>query len=106
MRYALRSLAKSPGFVAVTLLSLALGIGANIAIFGLYDALRLRPLPVKRPGDLVTIAIRDRHGGSGSFSGPHPDLTNPLWEQIREQHAGSGRGCAPQEQAYATSQCD
>src|SRR5262245_38997574 len=55
LRYALRSLRKTPGFSAVAILSLAVGIGANSAIFGFADALLLRPLPVARPGDVVTI---------------------------------------------------
>jgi len=63
-RYALRSLGKAPVFTAVALLSLALGIGANTAIFSLLDQLLLRSLPVKEPGQLVQMAGRGRHYGS------------------------------------------
>ena len=49
LRYASRTLRRSPGFSAVAILSLALGIGANTAVFGVLDALILRPLPVKAP---------------------------------------------------------
>src|SRR5262249_35801418 len=54
VRGALRALARSKGFTAVTLLSLALGIGANVAFFQLLSALALRPLPVRAPEELVT----------------------------------------------------
>jgi predicted permease len=52
-RYALRMMRRAPGFTAVAILSLALGIGANTAIFSLIDTLMLRPLPVRNPGELV-----------------------------------------------------
>ena len=55
IKLACRVLAKSPGFTAVAALSLALGIGANSAIFSLADALLLRPLPIRDPGAVVTV---------------------------------------------------
>lgn len=54
LRHGRRMLAKNPGFTAVAVISLAIGIGANSAIFSLADALMLRPLPVLRPGEVVT----------------------------------------------------
>ena len=75
IRYAARSLRRSPGFAAVAILSLGLGIGANTAIFSLYNALVLRTLPVQNPQELVQVTFGD---GRTNF-------TNPLWEELRDQ---------------------
>src|SRR5579864_7927578 len=55
LRYGCRMLAGSPGFTSVAVLSRAIGIGANCAIFSFADALLLRPLPVARPGEILTV---------------------------------------------------
>src|SRR5579859_5267925 len=55
LRLALRTLARSPFVTVVTVLSLALGIGANTAIFSLFDEMLLRPLPVPHPNELVNL---------------------------------------------------
>ncbi len=55
LRYAIRVLSRSPGFAVVAILSLALGIGANTAIFTLINALLLRDLPVRQPERLVRL---------------------------------------------------
>jgi predicted permease len=89
VRYGLRVLRLNPGFASVAILSLALGVGANTAIFQLLDAVRLRTLPVPRPEQLAEIRIADQTGGrTGQFLGGRPMVTNPLWEQIRDQQQG------------------
>jgi putative ABC transport system permease protein len=84
LRYGLRLLGKSPGFTAVAVISLALGIGANTAIFQLLDAVRLRSLPVKNPNEIAEVRITDSDKRSGSFSSSHSSITNPQWERIRD----------------------
>ncbi len=91
LRYALRSLRLNPGFAAVAILSLMLGIGANTAIFQLLNAVRLRSLPVHNPEELVYLKPSNSQGRSGNFRGNFPIFTNPIWEQIRDhQQAFSG----------------
>ncbi|NOT63221.1 MAG: hypothetical protein HOP19_23685, partial [Acidobacteria bacterium] len=86
LRFGLRMLRKHKGFTAVAVLSLALGIGANTAIFQLIDAVRLRTLPVNAPQELAEVRLADMKGARGGFSGsPYPTVTHPIWEQIRER---------------------
>jgi hypothetical protein len=85
VRFGARLLRRSPGFTTVALLSLALGIGANGAIFQLLDIVRLRALPLHDPGAIVEVRTAPGTGGrTGAFNGARPALTNPLWEQIRD----------------------
>ncbi len=86
VRYGARQLRRTPGFTAVAVLTLALGIGANTAIFQLLDAVRLRMLPVERPQELAEIKLTNAHGRMGSFFNWHPMLTNAIWERIRDNH--------------------
>jgi putative ABC transport system permease protein len=88
LRHAFRFLRLSPGFTLVAVLTLALGIGANTAIFQLIDSIRLRAIPVKNPQELGTIRIADRHWGSGQFSSQYSQLTFAMWEQIRKRQEG------------------
>src|SRR6478672_4319305 len=69
VRFAARSLARTPAFSAVVLLTLALGIGANTALFSIFSSLILRPLPVRDPGSLALLT-----NGSWSY---------PVWKEIR-----------------------
>src|SRR5689334_10547148 len=82
-RYSLRTLRKSPVFLIVAVLSLALGIGANTAIFTLINQLILQPLPVKNPEQLVMLAGRGKHYGGNN--GPDR-LSYPMYQQLRDKN--------------------
>jgi putative ABC transport system permease protein len=86
LKYGARLLRLNPAFAVIAILSLALGVAANTAIFQLLDAVRIRTLPVERADQLVEIRIADPIGGrTGQFSGRSPSLTNPLWELVRDR---------------------
>ncbi len=87
-RHGLRLLLLNPGFALVAILSLALGIGANTAIFQLLDAVRLRTLPIQHPEQLAIVRIGNFESASGSFHSRYSQITNPQWEQIRAQQQG------------------
>ena len=84
VRQALRLLRFNPGFAAVAILSLALGIGANTAIFELIDAVLMRTLPVPSPQQLAD--IQEIHGGRiGSTVARQKEFSFALWDQLRQQ---------------------
>ena len=80
LRFGLRVLRKSPAFTAVAVLTLALGIGANTAIFSLINSVMLRLLPVRNPQELVQL----KRMNPGGMNGGTASFTNPLWEQVRD----------------------
>src|SRR5215831_4507229 len=79
MRFAVRTLGKNPGFAAIAVLTLGLGIGANTAIFSLINTALLRPLPVERPDRLVTL---NNAAGRGMF----PAFSYPNYKDFRDRN--------------------
>jgi predicted permease len=85
-RYGLRSLLKAPGFTLVTVLTLALGIGANTAIFSLINAILLRSLPVHEPDRLVAVGDPTRVGSMSTGNVRNDLMSYPMYEEIRDQN--------------------
>ena len=87
LKYGLRMLVKNPGFTVAAVLTLALGIGANTAIFTLIDAVMLKVLPVEKPEQLALFS----DGGTRGFVGLGPGLYNifsyPLYELLAPQQS-------------------
>ena len=81
LRIAIRTLRATPLLTLVVVLSLALGIGANTAMFSIVNGLLLRALPVERPDRLVLLL-------SNPSLAPSSPWSNRVWEQIRDRHAG------------------
>ena len=83
LRFALRTLRKSPLFTAVSVLSLALGIGANTAIFTLINQLILQLLPVKHPEQLVLLTSRGNHYGNNTGANA---ISYPMYQDFRDKN--------------------
>ncbi len=81
IRFSIRTLRNSPGFSLTIVLTLALGIGANTAIFSLIDAVMLKALPVSRPEQLVQVNMTNRD----IWGIENPFVSNPVWEQLRDR---------------------
>ena len=82
-RYALRRIFKAPGFSAIVIVSLALGIGANTAIFTLLDQVLLRYLPVKNPQELALLSIRGNVNGSNRGRN---SISYPMYRDFRDHN--------------------
>ena len=82
IRYGIRTLVRNPGFTTVAVLTLALGIGANTAIFTVFEQVLLRALPVKDPDSLVVLVAEGKH--IGSSWGAHK-LSYPMFKDFRDQ---------------------
>jgi predicted permease len=89
IRYGLRMLARNPGFVVVAIITLALGIGANTAIFSIIDGLLLRPLPVPNASQLTVLAYQQQKGNiQAQFSQPaYRDIRNQSTETFSDVFA-------------------
>ena len=88
VRFALRQLRKSPAFTLTVVVTLALGIGANAAVFTLFDQVLLRMLPVQRPKELVRFEWTGRFSGSASSFGgsSHDFFSYPMYKDLRDQN--------------------
>lgn len=91
VRYGLRGLGRNPGFTAVTVLTLALAIGANTAVFSLLDQAMLRALPVAEPDRLVVLNFAGTHPGhshseGGNTPGHMHEFSYPMYRDLREQN--------------------
>ncbi len=86
-RVAVRGFTKSRAFTAVAILTLALGIGANTAVFQLVDAVRLRSLPIQNPQELAELRINGgNRPGFGITNGRYSNFTIPMWQEVRRHH--------------------
>jgi putative ABC transport system permease protein len=85
LNYGLRQLRSNPGFATIAVLSLALGIGANAAIFQLVNAIRLKTLPVQNPQELVSLDFEKGSTRPGSWYRGDAVASYAMWEQIRDQ---------------------
>jgi hypothetical protein len=83
LRYAFRTLRKSPLFTSIAVLSLALGIGANSAIFTLINQLILQMLPVSHPEELVLFTARGQHYGSNTGANA---ISYPMYQDFRDKN--------------------
>src|SRR5262245_20681955 len=76
LKHGIRMLFKNPGFTLVAVISIAIGVGANAAMFSVADGLVFRPLPVPQSGEVVTIAGQEQNVGFGNRRVSYPDYVD------------------------------
>ncbi len=107
LRFALRALRRSPLFSTVAILSVALGIGCNTAIFTLLDQILLRQLPVKEPDKLVMLYQRGAHNGNnmGDRMHSYPIYQDCVWYPPRSPSTSTRSGWTPKWSPGTISRC-
>ena len=97
LKYAFRILAKSPAFTAIAVATLALGIGANTAIFSVANALLLRALPYSHPEQLVLVS-----GGDFNSEETYGRLSYPFFRVVRDHSRSYSNGLCPTTAGFST----
>src|SRR5579859_1657239 len=87
LQYSVRQLLKAPGFTLVCVLTLALGIGANTAVFSVMNAVLLKSLPVTDPDRVVYLNTSGAPKRTGTIDS-HQTFSYPVYENLRQQHGG------------------
>jgi len=102
LRFGLRTLRKSPGFTAVAVLTLALGIGANTAIFSLVDQLVLRLLPVQDPQRVVVLSGVGNFYGDSQYQGATSPMSYPMYQDIRDRNQVFAQTMCQRQQVFGS----